>query len=121
VLWELNRFLLGSHCKKRSSSIAVVGVSGACPEVLGQCNVRKQIGIDITDIRGVRYKQFNDLLDGIFCAYLAYYYWYWGGDGCWVVGDISTGYVTLPRCRLKNCEIAAENLITLPATQPNLI
>jgi predicted RNase H-like nuclease len=54
------------------------------------------------------------VLDGILCAYLAYYYWYWGEEGCWVVGDTSTGYITLPRCRLKNCEIAAKNLITFP-------
>src|SRR6266481_2878285 len=45
--------------------------------------------------------------DGILCAYLAYYYWCWGEEGSWVVGDMATGYVTLPRCRLKNCAIAA--------------
>ena len=76
-------------------------------------DVRKQVGIDITEHSGVAYKRFDDLLDGILCAYLAYYYWYWGEEGCWVVGDMSTGYVTLPRCRLENCEIAAENLIHL--------
>jgi predicted RNase H-like nuclease len=47
------------------------------------------------------YKQFDDLLDGILCAYLAYYYWYWGEEGSWVVGDLNTGYVTLPRRRLR--------------------
>jgi predicted RNase H-like nuclease len=71
-------------------------------------DVRRKVGIDITEYLGVAYKPFDDLLDGIFCVYLAYYYWYWGEEGCWVVGDLSTGYVTLPRCRLKNCEIATE-------------
>jgi predicted RNase H-like nuclease len=71
-------------------------------------DVRKQIGIDITDYRGAGYKQFDDLLDGILCAYLAYYYWHWGEEGSWVVGNISTGYVTLPRCRLKNCALTAQ-------------
>jgi len=52
--------------------------------------VNKQIGIDVTEFKGGRYKQFDDLLDGIFCAYLAYYFWYWGEDGCWVVGDLET-------------------------------
>ena len=70
--------------------------------------VRRQIGIDVTEYRGAGYKQFDDLLDGILCAYLAYYYWHWGEEGCWVVGDMSTGYVTLPRCKLKNCEIATD-------------
>ena len=70
-------------------------------------DVRSQIGIDITGYRGAVYKQFDDLLDGILCAYLAYYYWCWGEEGSWVVGEMATGYVTLPRCRLKNCAIAA--------------
>lgn len=66
-------------------------------------DVRRRIGIDITEYRGVRYKYFDDLLDGILCAYLAYYFWYWGEEGYQVVGDLETGYVTLPKCRLKNC------------------
>jgi predicted RNase H-like nuclease len=68
--------------------------------------VNKQIGIDITEYKGSRYKQFDDLLDGIFCAYLAYYFWYWGTEGSWIVGDLETGCVTLPRCRLANCPIS---------------
>ena len=65
----------------------------------------KQIGIDITEFKGGRYKQFDDLLDGIFCAYLAYYFWYWGNEGCWVLGDLETGCVTLPKCHLPNCPL----------------
>src|SRR6266566_653821 len=38
----------------------------------------KQIGIDITEFKSGRYKQFDDLLDGILCAYLAYYFLVWG-------------------------------------------
>ena len=67
--------------------------------------VKKQIGIDITEFKGGRYKQFDDLLDGIFCAYLAYYFWYWGNEGCWVLGDLETGCVTLPKCHLPNCPL----------------
>jgi len=49
--------------------------------------VNKQIGIDVTEFKGGRYKQFDDLLDGILCAYLAYYFWYWEtrGVGCWAI------------------------------------
>ena len=79
--------------------------------------VRKQIGIDITEFKGRRYKQFDDLLDGIFCAYLAYYFWYWGEDGCWVVGDLETGYVTLPRCRLSNCPLHANAMLASAAPE----
>lgn len=47
----------------------------------------------------------GDLCDGIFCAYLAYYFWYWGGDRSLVMGDTTTGYVVLPRCPLPHCEV----------------
>jgi predicted RNase H-like nuclease len=67
--------------------------------------VMEQIGIDIPRYRGSKYKQFDDLLDGIFCAYLAYYFWYWGEQGCWVLGDVTTGCVTVPKCRLATCPI----------------
>jgi len=53
-------------------------------------------------------ERLHDLLDGIFCAYPAYYFWYWGEEGCRVVGDMSTGYVTLPHCRLEHCKIEAK-------------
>ena len=68
--------------------------------------VKKQIGIDITEYEGTRYKQFDDLLDGIFCAYLAYYFWYWGSDRSWTLGDLEHGCVLLPRCHLPDCPLA---------------
>ena len=67
--------------------------------------VNKQIGIDVTEFKGGRYKQFDDLLDGILCAYLAHYFWYWGSDRTWVIGDLETGSVTLPKCHLPNCPL----------------
>jgi predicted RNase H-like nuclease len=79
--------------------------------------VNKQIGIDIAEFKGAQYKQFDDLLDGIFCAYLAYYFWHSGEEGCWVVGDLETGYVTLPRCRLSNCPLHANAMLVSAAPE----
>ena len=79
--------------------------------------VKKQIGIDITEFKGGRYKQFDDLLDGIFCAYLAYYFWYGGSDRTWVIGDLETGCVTLPRCRLSNCPLHANAMLASAAPE----
>lgn len=47
--------------------------------------------MDIEEYRGTRYKGLDDLLDGIFCAYLAFYFWYWGEKRCWVIGDLNEG------------------------------
>jgi len=86
---------------------------GTCPKILarGQEADRDRYH----RIQGSAVQQFDDLLDGIFCAYLAYYFWYWGEDGCWVVGDLETGYVTLPRCRLSNCPLHANAMLASAA------
>src|SRR5207249_1060530 len=88
--WEIYRARLRSlECREPALKLS--------PEV------RKQIGIDISECKGVRYKHYDDLLDGIFCAYLAHYFWYWGSERSWVIGNLETGCVTLPMCHLPNC------------------
>ncbi len=67
--------------------------------------MKRALGVDIEDCTGARYKSFDDLLDGIFCAYLAYYLWHRGEEDCSVVGDPDSGCITLPRCALPNCEL----------------
>ncbi len=69
--------------------------------------MKKAITTEVEDYTGTSYKTLDDLLDGIFCAYLAYFFWHWGDEGCWVVGDTASGYVTLPRCQLRNCPLLA--------------
>ena len=65
--------------------------------------VKSTIGVDITQYKGARYKPFDDLLDGMLCGYLAYYFWYWGGEGYRVLGDMGNGYIVLPRCQVPKC------------------
>ncbi len=38
------------------------------------------LACDATAFEGAAYKQWDDLLDGIFCAYLAYYFWNHGEE-----------------------------------------
>ncbi|MDI6839257.1 MAG: DUF429 domain-containing protein [bacterium] len=42
-------------------------------------------------------KCYEDLLDALFCAWLASYFWYWGPQGFEVVGDMQNGYIVLPK------------------------
>ena len=82
------------------------------PALKFSTEVKQALGVDASEMTGVRYKILDDLLDGIFCAYLAYYFWYWGEEErCWVVGDMDTGCVTLPRCRLPKLPIEAHRLM----------
>ncbi len=51
-----------------------------------------------TDVRGLKgkaLKRYEDLLDAVFCAYIAYYYWY-GPGKCSVIGDLKDGYIVTP-------------------------
>ena len=85
--------------------------------------VNKALSIDVSELTGVRYKVLDDLVDGIFCAYLAYYFWYWGEERCWVVGDMKDGYVTLWAAsralssRIRICR-PASRLQYMPARSP---
>ncbi len=65
----------------------------------------KALSIDVSELTGVRYKILDDPADGLFCAYLAYYFWYWGEERSGIIGDMNDGYVALPRCVLYNCQL----------------
>jgi predicted RNase H-like nuclease len=45
---------------------------------------------------GATLKELEDKLDSLICAYIAAYWWYWGIERNWVLGDVSTGYIIVP-------------------------
>jgi len=47
-------------------------------------------------LRGKGLKAREDLLDALFCAYIALYLWYWGPRGYRLFGDEKTGYILVP-------------------------
>jgi predicted RNase H-like nuclease len=62
-------------------------------------------GREISALKGVAFKHYEDLLDAAICAYIAYYVWYWGPEGYEIYGDTARGYIVVPmtdwmRCRL---------------------
>jgi predicted RNase H-like nuclease len=99
------RSRIETQCEWEIYRARILSLRAKDPSLRFAPGVKKELRIDIEDCMGSRYKGFDDLLDGIFCAYLAYYFWHWGEDRCAVAGDLSTGYVTLPRCCLPNCEM----------------
>ncbi len=50
---------------------------------------------EFCSLRAQKLKDFEDLLDGIFCAYLAYYAWT-KPENCVVLGDLKKGYILTP-------------------------
>ena len=58
------------------------------------------------ELRGRQLKNYEDQLDAVFCAYLAYYFWYWRDERSEVFGDTATGYILNPKlqCRIDSSE-----------------
>jgi predicted RNase H-like nuclease len=55
------------------------------------------LSIDTNSLRGAALKANEDLLDAIVCAYVAYYYWFWGSGGTYLFGDVEPGYIIVPK------------------------
>lgn len=50
---------------------------------------------DVTRLKGITLKAFEDRLDAIFCAYIAYYAWAFP-EKCAVLGTLNEGYILSP-------------------------
>ncbi|MDB9517267.1 DUF429 domain-containing protein [Roseofilum reptotaenium CS-1145] len=46
---------------------------------------------------GKALKTVEDQLDSLICAYIGAYWWYWGTEKNWVLGDLSSGYIIVPQ------------------------
>ncbi|HLP89436.1 MAG TPA: DUF429 domain-containing protein [Nostocaceae cyanobacterium] len=46
---------------------------------------------------GAAFKETEDQLDSIICAYVGAYWWFWGQERNLVLGDYSTGYIVVPQ------------------------
>lgn len=51
---------------------------------------------DLAPLKGKALKTYEDLLDAIFSAYIAYYSWYWGPERYEIFGDEHYGYILVP-------------------------
>ena len=51
---------------------------------------------ELNQLSGRKLKDYEDQLDALFCAYLAYYFWYWRWERNEVFGDLESGYILNP-------------------------
>ncbi|MDD5133260.1 MAG: DUF429 domain-containing protein [Candidatus Nanoarchaeia archaeon] len=56
---------------------------------------KKITNLDVTKLRGKKLKNYEDLLDGVFCAYLSYYIWK-NPEKCAILGNFKKGYILTP-------------------------
>jgi predicted RNase H-like nuclease len=51
---------------------------------------------DLEQMRGADLKKYEDTLDAVFCAYLAWHCWRWGGERNEMFGTLQQGYIVVP-------------------------
>jgi len=52
---------------------------------------------DLEQMRGGELKKYEDALDAVFCAYLAWYCWRWGEERNEMFGTLEHGYIVVPK------------------------
>lgn len=63
-------------------------------------NPESNLFIDINGLKGKRIKAYEDTLDAIVCAYLAYHYWEYGYLRNEMIGSMQQGYIINPTKKL---------------------
>jgi predicted RNase H-like nuclease len=121
ALWDLPRTLKykkGSVVEKRAGLKVLrshlAGLKSAEPPLLASGVLKEELTVEINDLSGQALKSYEDRLDALFCAYLAYYFWYWGWDRNELFGDLQSGYIMNPKLRsIDTKDITRRNLFVL--------
>ncbi len=79
---------LGQHLGRLRHAVPILRANACLTNLLSR---------DLDSLRGRDLKAHEDRLDALFCAYLAYYFWYWGVAQNEMFGDLETGYIANPK------------------------
>lgn len=94
------KYKKGSVAQKRSGLAALrrhlVSLAGGSVGWVGSPLLRAVAAQNLQELRGAALKQYEDTLDGIFCAYLAWHCWRWGEARNEVFGSLAEGYIVVP-------------------------
>lgn len=102
VLFKLNRILRYKAKPKRDYEfrwkefrkyqLCLKNLENASPPLFLPKDIVEK---DVETLKARALKDYEDLLDAIFCAYIAYYYWA-NPDKCSVLGNLNDGYIATP-------------------------
>ena len=69
---------------------------GGLPSLIATPELIALLGRDVDELRGSHIKHYEDILDALFCSYLAMHCWRWGSEKNEMFGDLTTGYIVVP-------------------------
>lgn len=103
ALWDLRKtikYKRGVAAVKRAGlqdfRTRLASLYDAEPPLLRTGMLKELLNLNLDESGGTRLKDHEDRLDALFCAYLAYYFWYWGWERNELFGNIETGYILNP-------------------------
>ena len=98
------KYKKGSVASKRRGLVQLQGIvshfTTADPPVLSTPALQAFISTGLENLSGRLLKDYEDAIDGLICAYLAYYYWRWRSSRTETFGAVGTGYIVNPSCSL---------------------
>ena len=85
-------------------------LSRASPPLLTNGPLEQLLSKEVTAMSGPVLKMHEDTIDGVVCAYLAYYFWHWRESRNEVFGDVASGYILNPKLLIGGVESHAPRL-----------
>lgn len=67
------------------------------PPLLRSGVLSEEFAVDLNRLSGNNLKNYEDRLDALFCAYLAFHFWYWNWERNELFGDMQSGYILNPK------------------------
>jgi predicted RNase H-like nuclease len=100
VLFGLEKTLKYKHLRDRAARLAeyrryqvlLRSLADADPPLVPPSFLDR----DVAGLAGQALKSYEDLLDALLCAYVAYWCWHHGPAGYEILGDLATGYIVVP-------------------------
>ena len=97
-LFDLNRIIAykkGAVDEKRGGLRILQSHLARLKGLRKATNLGELLHLDVATLRGQTLKQYEDKLDALFCAYMAWYCWKWGPKKNEIYGSMDDGYIVV--------------------------
>ena len=100
-LERIIRYKKGSVAEKRCGlgklRQHLISLASGSRGLVATPNLSELLERDLEALRGKGLKCYEDTLDSLFCAYLAWHCWRWGAERNEVFGTMEDGYIVVPK------------------------
>lgn len=91
------RYKKGTVAQKREGLRSLQSYLGRLKALAKTAGLAALLNHDVAMPRGRSLKHYEDQLDALFCAYLAWHCWRWGREKNDVFGSLADGYIVVAR------------------------